>query len=161
MKCLLVKSWKRHTAVFDTGAGVTAFPRHVGSMFKTSKPAGRKYTSADKGCKGIDDEGGRLVECVTDEGVHAPVNGRVADIRQVLLSGAGVAQSQDVWLSKDEGVIIPREGVIAQKMRSYLQHLMKKYPKSMTVPIYVDNGVYKIDLWTKADESAEEQSSGN
>lgn len=152
---------EKHTVVFDTGAGVTAFTRHFGSMLATSEPAGRNYTSAGKGCKGIADECGRLVECVTEEGVRVPGNGRVADIRQVLLSGAGVARSQDVWLSKDEGIIIPRDGIIAQKMRGYLEHLIKKHPTATTIPMYVAIGVYKLDLWTKADESVDDQTSGN
>jgi hypothetical protein len=138
--------------VFDTGAGITAFPRAFGDMFETTAAKEREYKSASKDCKGLKDEGGRVVKCVTDQGVEVPVAGRVADIRQVLLSGAGICVSQDVYLDRSGGLILPRNGQIATCMREYLEHLKLKFPDEAagSIPMHISNGVYKVDLWTKA-----------
>lgn len=143
---------EKHEVVFDTGAGVTAFPRCFGDMFVATPPRDRGYKSAAKDCKGLKDEGGRTVKCVTDHGVEVPVSGRIADIRQVLLSGAGITVSQDVLLTRDGGLILPRNGQIASHMCDYLEHLKLHFPEEAAgaIPMHISNGVFKLDLWTKA-----------
>ena len=143
---------EKHEVVFDTGAGVTAFPRTFGDMFTATPPRDREYKSAAKDCKGLKDEGGRVVKCVTDRGIEVPVAGRIADIRQVLLSGAGITVSQDVYLNREGGLILPRNGQIASHMRDYLECLKRQFPEeaASAIPMHINNGVYKLDLWAKA-----------
>ena len=121
-------------------------------MFAATPPRDREYKSAAKDCKGLKDEGGRVVKCVTDHGIEVPVAGRIADIRQVLLSGDGITVSQDVYLNREGGLILPRNGQIASRMRDHLEYLKRQFPDeaASAIPMHINNGVYKLDLWTKA-----------
>ena len=74
----------------------------------------------------------------------------------MLVSGSAVTKRNMVILDGSSGTIVPKTGIIAEKMAEYLEQLKRKYPKehAKCTEMYVDKGIYVFDMWLNgADET--------
>ena len=84
-----------------------------------------------------------------NEGRGRSVQGRLVNVHRMLVSGAAVTKRNMVILDGDSGTIIPRTGIIAEKMAEHLEKLKKQDPKehAKCTEMYVDKGIYVFDMW--------------
>ena len=149
--------WSKVTVNFDTGAAVTAVPMKLARdglvvSDKTSSSTTYKTASGEL----LPDEGGTLVKGYDNEGRGRSVQGRLVNVHRMLVSGAAVTKRNMVILDGDSGTIIPKTGIIAEKMAEHLEQLKKQYPKehAKCTEMYVDKGIYVFDMWLNgADET--------
>ena len=142
--------WSKVTVNFDTGAAVTAVPMKLARdglvvSDKTSSSTTYKTASGEL----LPDEGGTLVKGYDNEGRGRSVQGRLVNVHRMLVSGAAVTKRNMVVLDGESGIIIPRTGIIAEKMAGHLDNLKAQYPKEYAkcTEMYVDKGIYVFEMW--------------
>ena len=150
-------NWSKVTVNFDTGAAVTAVPMKLvqeGLVVNDKTPSSTTYKTASGEL--LPDEGGTMVRGFDNNGRGRSIQGRLVDVHRMLVSGTAVTKRNMVILDGSSGTIVPKTGIIAEKMAEYLEQLKRKYPKehAKCTEMYVDKGIYVFDMWLNgADET--------
>ena len=157
-------TWSKVTVNFDTGAAVTAVPLKLAEQ---GLVVGDEITNATtyKTASGelLEDGGGTLVKGYDNDGRGRSIQGRLVNVHRMLVSGVAVTRKNMVVLDGDSGTIIPRHGIIAEKMAEHLEKLKKQYPSECAkcTQMYVDKGIYVFDLWLNGSETESNDSGSN
>ena len=75
------------------------------------------------------------------------------NVHKILLSGKGMVEAkQDIWVGNDGGYVMPKESVIATKLREYFAELIKQYGDEDLIPVYIRRGVFVMDWYMFEDD---------
>jgi hypothetical protein len=127
---------------YDSGAGITAFPR----AFNVPGTVAGSSTFRTASGQLVPDEGQVKLMSQDELGHDRAMKGRIADLHKCFVSASSCAKAgSSGWLTKDGGYLIPRKHPVHKQIEDLLKKAATK-SNSTLLPLYLEKGVYNFYL---------------
>ena len=108
------------------------------------------------------------MKVMDERGNKRGIRATVTHVHKPLGSAGEFSRNHDAWLWKDGGVLLPRHGALATRMRNVYKALCNQYSDDQVIPLYKEGNLYNfyVQKRGKMDEvcaidSSSSSSSGN
>lgn len=144
------KTWLKLN--YDTGAGLTAFPKTYKEIAaEDGKGSSYRTASGEK----IPDYGGVKLQTLDEKGNARKISGRCTEVHKVLASASQLHKRHDAYLWNGGGMLVPTDSGLAQALRQEFDRLIRWYGAKDCLNLYEENGVYNFYLQVDLDDDTD------